>query len=83
MKVLTIVFVIAVGVAYVFLSAAMPDEKLFLRIGAMALIAIFVVITNIVRGRPALTAAENPLAAEPVPSLNLSARSLDQPADKK
>ncbi len=79
MKALQIGFALVVGVVYIFLSMANPGLKWPLRLGALVLISLFFILTNVLRGRPALE-SNNPLEPDEIPSLNLTERALQGPS---
>jgi hypothetical protein len=76
MKGLQLGFALVVGVVYVLFSVGRPDLRWPLRIGVLVLIAAFFIVTNLLRGRPALE-SNNPLEADEAPSLNLSSAGMN------
>lgn len=76
MKGLQLGFALVVGVVYVLFSVGRPDLRWPLRIGVLVLIAAFFIVTNLLRGRPALE-SNNPLEADEAPSLNLASAGMN------
>lgn len=81
MKALQIGFLLFVAIVYMGLSSVRPDLIWSIRLGAVVVITIFFILTNILRGRPAL-AANNPLEADETPSLNLTSARMDDSPNK-
>ena len=78
MKAFRIAAYLLIGVVYIGYSMAHPDEKWMARgVAVAALIAVSLVV-RLVAGKE--VADSSPLEADPIPSLNLSQRSLDRDA---
>jgi hypothetical protein len=76
MKALRIILMLGLGVGYWFYRLSNPDQILLPRLVALlGLVAIYW-LTRLVAGKE--VADTSPLAADPMPSLSLSERALDE-----
>ena len=80
MKTLRIVLALAVGLAYIWFAMNNPGYVWLVRLIAVAAIFAIWWFTRLIGGPAAADA--DPLAADPIPSLSLSERSLESSRDK-